>query len=328
MMDRATPRELGSWQDGSDYPASSSDTQVTAIVVTHNSARHLAALGHALASSSFAPERKLVIDNASVDDTVARARLAGFEVRETESNDGFGSACNAGLRVTSTEFVLLCNPDVLPSPGALEMLVTALTTNPMAAIAGAGEARRFSRISRELTGFLPRSVQHRTERFGGSAPVARGDGQIVVDYTVGAFILCRAAALNAVGGFDECFFLYGEEEDLSRRLGRRGWQTVLVPSALIAHEVGASSDGVDNTDTAPFRLHSLYWYYRKYHSRLYAELARYTLAICVVIDCLYRALLRREQVYGLKTAAAPFRSIDSIRSEFERRTKPPTVAWR
>jgi GT2 family glycosyltransferase len=167
-------------------------------------------------------------------------------------------------------------------------------------------------------GLFPGRLQRRMRRFGGSLSVDEGKDQVVVDYVVGAFILCRTAALSAVGGFDECFFLYCEEEDLSRRLGERGWQTLMVPSALIAHESSASSDGVHKTDTAPFRLHSLYWYYRKYHKRFYAESARCVLASCVMLDRWYRALARREQVYGLRTVLAPFRNIAAIRCEFER----------
>ena len=312
--------ELGDALDGPDQlerASSVTTAEVTAVVVTHNSARHLRMLGRALAFGSFAPKRMLVVDNASVDDTVAQARLAGFDVHETGSNDGFGAACNAALRVTDTEFVLFCNPDALPAPGALDVLVTALTANPKAAIAGCVQARRFSRLGREIVGFFPRRLQHRVQRFGGSLSVDQGKDCVVVDYVVGAFLLCRTATLSSVGGFDERFFLYCEEEDLSRRLGERGWQTLMVSSALIAHENSASSDDVYKADTVPFRLHSLYWYYRKYHNRLYADSARCVLAICVLIDRCYRALTNQEQVYGLRTALAPFRDINAIRREFE-----------
>ena len=296
---------------------------VTAVIVTHNSARHLAALGYALAAGSLVPTRMLVVDNASVDDTVACARFAGFDVLEAGVNDGFGAGCNVGLRAASTEFVLFCNPDVLPSRGALERLLVALTTTATAAIAGATlgdqvQARRFSRITANVVGFLPGRLQHRVQRFTQNLSVDQGKDQVVVDYAEGAFILCRVAALRSVDGFDERFFLYFEEEDLSRRLGERGWQTLLVPSATVAHEHSASSEGVDKAIMAPFRMHSLYWYYRKYHSRIYAEFARCAIATCVMLDRGYRALARRPQVYGPRTAIAPFRSTGSIRRGYER----------
>ena len=297
---------------------------MTAVVVTHNSARHLAELGESFAAGSMVPARLLVVDNASVDDTVEYAALAGFEVLMTGSNNGYGAGCNVGLNATATEFVLFCNPDVRPPPNALERLVDALTDTPSAAIAGAAlenpiKARRFSRITADLVGFLPRRLKHRMRRFGQDLPVNQHEDKVLVDYAVGAFILCRVSALESVGGFDDRFFLYCEEEDLCRRLGERGWQTLLVPSSIVMHEESASSEGVDETVMAPFRIHSLYWYYRRHRSRAYAECARCLLAMFIAADRAYRAVTRRTQGYGPKAAIAPFRSIDAIRRDYEQR---------
>jgi GT2 family glycosyltransferase len=295
---------------------------VTAVVVAHNSARHLASLGRALSGGTLAPARMLVVDNLSVDDTIEQARAAGFEVIETGANDGFGAGCNAGLRAAHTELVLFCNPDVRPSATALEQLSQALAGAPSAAIAGAVldqevRPRGFSRISKNVAGFLPDQIlaAARSVKGKGKAktPAARSDAPLVVDYAEGACLLCRVAALRSVAGFDERFFLYCEEEDLSRRLGERGWQTLLVPSATVAHEQRGSSAGFGAAAMAPFFTHSLYVYYRKYHSRGYAELARLVLAACVTVDRACRAIARRPQMYGRGAAIAPFRSAAAVR---------------
>lgn len=289
---------------------------MTAVVVTHNSARHLAELGRALSAGSLAPSRALVVDNLSADDTVEQARAAGFEVLETGANRGFGAGCNAGLRATRTELVLFCNPDVRPSPTALERVAAALAGTSSAAIAGAvlGEhvrPRGFSRISKNVAGFLPEQLLERLRRLrGGTAPGGYGGSELVVDYVEGAFLLCRVEPLRSVEGFDEDFFLYCEEEDLSRRLLARGWQTLLVPAAVVSHEQRGSSAGFGSAAMAPFFTHSLYRYYRKYHSRGYAELARCVLAACVLLDRGYRAVTRQPQRYGRGAAQAPFRSAE------------------
>jgi N-acetylglucosaminyl-diphospho-decaprenol L-rhamnosyltransferase len=298
--------------------------QVTAVVVSYNSARHFARLGQALSASSVVPARMLVVDNASTDDSVVCARTAGFEIREIPSNDGFGAACNVGLHSTATEFVLFSNPDALPAADAIERLLDALVHTPDAAIAGGAthrppEARRFSRISGNLWHFLPRPLKSRLQRYRTAFVVEEGEGSIQVDFVEGSFILCRVVALRAVSGFDERFFLYSEEEDLARRLREHGWRTLLVPAACVEHGYSESSDGVDKAVMAPFRLHSLYWYYRKYHPRWYAEFARWALAACVLGDRTYRTFARRRQIYGPKAAVAPFRSMDSIRRDHERR---------
>lgn len=294
------------------------------MVVTHNSARHLPQLGAALSAGTLVPVRMLVVDNASVDDTADRARLIGFEVIETGANGGFGAACNVGCRATSTEFVLFCNPDVRPSRDALARLHAALAGSATAGIAGPSigaesRARRFSRLTANVAGFMPARLQSRLQRFSQHVAVDVRADQVTVDYAEGAFILCRVAALRSVEGFDERFFLYYEEEDLSRRLAGHGWQTLLVPSAIVDHEGGTSSEGVDAASLAHFRINSLYWYYRRYHSRLYAEVARAAIATCVLIDRACRALLRRPQVYGPRAATAPFRTTGAIKRHHKRR---------
>lgn len=297
---------------------------VTVVVVSHNSARHIPGLGRALAAGSLKPTRMLMVDNSSVDNTVARARAAGFEVHETGSNNGFGAACNVALAMADTEYVLICNPDVVPSSTAVEQLVSALTDVPAAAVAGAAydqtfRARRFSRLSANVWSFLPGWMRSRLKRFAVEVTVDFHEKQVPVDYVVGAFMLCRVGALRSVGGFDESFFLYSEEEDLCRRLGESGWQTLFVSSVRLIHEHSTSSEGVNIAAMAPFRFHSLYWYYRKYHSRAYAELARLMIAMCLLTHRAYRGLTKQCQVYGPGAVTAPFRSIDRIRRDHERR---------
>lgn len=297
---------------------------VTAIVVTHNSARHMAALATILMAGSHVPTKMLVIDNASGDDTVARAFAVGFEIHEMGGNIGFGAGCNAGLRAATTELVLICNPDARPSRDAIERLLDVLIRQPGIAIAGPAfddpvRMRRFTRISGDVWTFLPRALQCRLTHIARDVPVDRDSNHVVVDYTIGAFMLCRVAALRAAGGFDEGFFLYNEEEDLCRRLSDLGWKIVVVPSAVVTHEASSSSEGVNGSVMAPFRFHSLYRYYRKYHSRAYAELARFVILLCVTAHRAHHALRRRPQVYSARTAIAPFLDIGAIRRDYKRR---------
>jgi N-acetylglucosaminyl-diphospho-decaprenol L-rhamnosyltransferase len=293
---------------------------VAVVVVSHNSSRHLAKLGEQLAAGTTVPARKVVVDNASRDGSPKVAAAAGFEVIETGRNDGFGAGCNAGLRAVENEFVLFCNPDIEPAPEAIEQLLSTLRKVPDAAIAGGDfdeerPGRRFARISGHIVGFLPGTINRRPAlaRLERRFEIDRSAPYATVDYAVGAFILCRTAPVREIGGFDESFFLYFEEVDLALRLSRRGWKSLLVPSARVAHEHGASSEGVDAPTMTSFRMHSAYLYYRKHFPRPYAELARLVLAAGVLGDRAYRTLRGRPQVYGRGAATAPFRSLADVR---------------
>lgn len=298
--------------------------EVTAVVVTHNSGHHLASLGDAFSASTLRPERMLAVDNRSCDESVAHAQTVGFEVHETGTNDGFGAACNVALQRASTEFVLFCNPDVSPAPDAIELLLAALLRTPTAAVAGVAFdrpflARRFSRLTGDIWTFLPAWLQRPLGHFSNEVPVDPRHQQVVVDYVVGAFMLCRVAALRSVGGFDEGFFLYCEEEDLCRRLGANGWSTLFVGSATVAHRHSTSSRGVDRSVMAQFLFHSLYLYYRKYYPRWYAELARCVHSSCMLVDRLYRRLTRQPQAYSRETVGASFRNVNVLQGGISER---------
>jgi N-acetylglucosaminyl-diphospho-decaprenol L-rhamnosyltransferase len=290
--------------------------RITAVVVTYNSARHLLPLGRALSVGTLRPSTMIAIDNASRDDSVAQARRAGFEVHRLSSNEGFGAACNVGLQLARTDLVLFCNPDVRPGPAALADLAAALGSRGDTAIAGA-EGRRFSTLGRHVAGFLPRLGTRRRPGLSASETGDRAHGARISDYAVGAFFLCRREAVLSVGGFDETFFLYSEEEDLARRLSGCGWLTVVAPCASIDHRFGTSSSGADPGSLAPFLYHSLYWYFRKHESRTYAEVARLAIAACLLVDRALRALAGKPQVYDRTAIRAPFRSIQALRAAHE-----------
>jgi N-acetylglucosaminyl-diphospho-decaprenol L-rhamnosyltransferase len=316
---------------GADRDPAAWGKLVTVVVVSHNSAEPIATLAAALEQSNILPKRWLVVDNDSNDDTAERAKAAGFEVHQLDENVGFGAACNVGLSAAETEFVLFCNPDIVPGREAIDRLITALLDAPSGAMVGPAlgepvEARHFSRLSGNLWQFLPRFAKRRVRRYGPTHPVRADKFAEPVDFVEGAFILCRVNALRSVDGFDERFFLYSEEEDLARRLRQRGWQTLIVPSATVTHGGSKSSKDVDRSTMAAFRLHSLYWYYRRYHPRWYAECARVTLAVCVVIDRAYRAVRHERQLYSASSALAGFRSISAIRFDYERRRQIRTAS--
>ena len=173
------------------------------VLVTFNSERHLSDLARAFADSSVSAQRLLVVDNASSDRSVRLARAEGFEVLENPRKDGFGAGCNAGLRAADTEYVLFCNPDVRPSPNAVELLLHSLQRNPRAAIAGPSlgehaDVRRFSRLGDSLASLLPERLHLRLRGDASSSALAQGGEDLVVEYRGGLHPLPRRRA--ALGG--------------------------------------------------------------------------------------------------------------------------------
>ena len=197
----------------------------------------------------------IVVDNHSADGSVAvlRPLFPGVKWIESDGNLGFARANNIGLAQASGEFILFLNPDtVVPEDFAHRCLGFFQSTGDIGALGvrmidGAGqflkESRRgfptpwvaFCRLS-GLTALFPRSRVF-ARYYLGHLPVDRTCAAPVLS---GAFLFVSRKVLSRVGPFDESFFLYGEDIDLSYRLGKEG-ENYYFPEVTIIHFKGEST---------------------------------------------------------------------------------------
>jgi N-acetylglucosaminyl-diphospho-decaprenol L-rhamnosyltransferase len=268
--------------------------EVSAIVVNYNAGDDLRAALRSIADEMAGRAwEAMVVDNASSDGSADVANEFAPRVRliANRHNVGFGRAVNQALASVTAPRVLIMNPDCRLEPGAMAALAHVLDWDPACAIVGPrildpdgavqGSARGdpdmltglFGRASalRRLLPRLPVSKRNVVEidgafpgaRVSGTGPGTTGPGAasgIVVDWVSGACMLARRCALEAIGGFDERYFLYWEDADLCRRLRNRGYRIRYVPAATAVHRIGQSSR------TAPARAirafhESAYLYY-------------------------------------------------------------------
>ena len=105
---------------------------IAVVVVTHQSEEHLPALLAALDGQLRAQDELVIVDNASTDDTPAKARALSDRARviETGTNLGFAGGCHAGADATVAPLLLFLNPDSRPQPNCLERLREAAATHP------------------------------------------------------------------------------------------------------------------------------------------------------------------------------------------------------
>ena len=219
-----------------------------------------------------------VFDNASQDDPKRIIKLfPELFISFNKRNIGFGAAVNQLLRKSGSEFLLLMNPDTLATKELFHNAVEFVRSNPDIGIAGPqilnddwgvqGSARAF-----------PTPL---TSLFGRNSPISKifpnnsitksniltwkDDNQTTmeVDWVSGACMVIRREAMQAVGGFDERFFLYWEDADLCRRIWDAGWKVVYFTGAKVIHSVGKSSR--TRPVFANYQFHkSCYRLYEKY----------------------------------------------------------------
>lgn len=214
----------------------------------------------------------VVVDNGSTDGSLDAAAAAFPRVRiiRNERNLGFGAANNRGWRSCRGKLVLFMNTDVVLGSGTLERLRDVLAEAPSVGAAGPAllQAPGIYQVScgkkstfwREL--FRKSLLNRRLRRTAGRGRTVRS-----VDWVSGAFLLARREALEAVGGFDEKFFLYFEDIDLCLRIKTAGWKVVYAPGAPSFHEGGASAAAAPLRNRYEYRKSQIL-FYRKHNSAL------------------------------------------------------------
>jgi GT2 family glycosyltransferase len=229
---------------------------VSAVVVNFRTAAHLAPCLDALAAASEdVPLEVILVDAASPDRVLARAAVEGASLPvdwvELPWNRGFAASANAGAARTRAPFLLFVNPDARPHPRALARLVRELENFPHGAAAGPRLVDERGIHQTGDAGYLPTARAAWMHALALPRVSRRVRGLFVADppepaasdrvaWLSGAFLLVRAEAFRDAGGFDEGFFLFGEDVDLGIRLSRLGLASYYVPSAVVVHEGGAS----------------------------------------------------------------------------------------
>jgi N-acetylglucosaminyl-diphospho-decaprenol L-rhamnosyltransferase len=197
-----------------------------------------------------------IIDNASADGSLEflRPLFPGFHFIRNEENKGFSRANNQALRLCIGEFVLFLNPDIILAENSLEISISFMLKSKDAGALGArmidGRGRYLKESKRgfpsvrasffKMTGivhFFPSS------RFFSSYYMGHLDDRLpaTVDILSGAFMMARKSVIDKTGGFDEMFFMYAEDIDLSYRILQAGFKNYYLPSVNIIHFKGEST---------------------------------------------------------------------------------------
>jgi len=256
---------------------------VSVVVVNWNVGRILVDCLSAVARELNAVDgESIVVDNGSMrgDLDPIRQQFPAVSIIANASNLGFARAANQGIQASVAPYVLLLNPDAFLLDGTLEHLVRFMDLHPEVAVIGPrvintdgtvqGSARAFPGLRTAffgrtslLTRWFPENPWSRRH-----VPVLRAGSKtpLAVDWVSGACMLIRRQTWEAVGGFDEAFFLYWEDADFCWRLRKLGWEIAYDPRVSVVHTVGASSRQAPFRSTVAFHR-AAYRLYRKHVTR-------------------------------------------------------------
>jgi GT2 family glycosyltransferase len=231
--------------------------QLSVIIVNYNS-KHL--LENCLFSVQKAIQQIrseiIVVDNNSVDGS-KESLPPKFPVVKfifNENNVGFAKACNQGSKVSFGKYVLFLNPDTILSETSLNDCISFFETHPDAGAIGIRMIDGKGNFLKESKRALPSATTSFYKLFGLSSIFPKSktfakyyQGHLSekennpVEVLSGAFMMIRKEVFEKVNGFDEDFFMYGEDIDLSARINRSGYKNYYLGKISVTHLKGGST---------------------------------------------------------------------------------------
>lgn len=244
---------------------------------------------------SVADAQILVVDNNSDDGSVEylRERFPQAEIIANDFNAGFGKANNMALAKARGKYALFLNPDTVVGERTIPGCIEYMETHPETGAVGVRMQYGNGRFAQESRRSLPTpsvSFWHMTglgKLFPKSKVFARyhrtyldKDSECPIDVVSGAYMFVRKEALDKVGGFDEAFFMYGEDIDLSYRILQAGYQNRYLPLPIV-HYKGESTTKTSYRYAQVFYDAMLIFFNKHFqrYSRLFALLVR------IVVGC-------------------------------------------
>jgi N-acetylglucosaminyl-diphospho-decaprenol L-rhamnosyltransferase len=261
------------------------------------------------------PMKLIVVDNDSGDGTaeMVAADYPDVELIAAPRNLGFAAATNLGATRGKAPHLLALNPDTALTPGALDKVLATMRAHPEVAVVGARLLREDGSLDHASKRSFPTPLSALGHFTGvGRRPSARGRLAAYgapdvdsgpVDAVNGAFMLMRRDVFEQLGGFDEGYWMYMEDLDLSYRLARAGWLSWYEPDAVVTHVKGGTIGGERSPDLEWHFHRGMYRFYRSHYApdrswavnaAVYVGIAL-KLAVALAQSLVRRSLARRRQ---------------------------------
>ncbi len=236
------------------------------IIVSYNTGSLLTRCLDSIRKQNEVDQRVIIVDNASVDQTVELIRAGYPEVKliANTRNVGFAAANNQAIakigkiEETPEGLLFFLNPDTELQPGCLIAARTFMTDHPEIGMAGPVILNKDGSVHQSVDDEYP--GEHYSQGKFDDLP---GD----IAWLLGAALVARREAIASVQGFDERFFLYAEDIDLCLEFRKQGWLLGVIPDAAVMHLEGQSELSVPYTEVMQRKISAELLFLQKHYSK-------------------------------------------------------------
>lgn len=234
----------------------------------------------------------LVVDNSSDERQLYESGQTRVKVIRSPDNKGFGHACNLGSQQAAGRYVLFLNSDTVMHEGTLEKSVAYLDAHRDIGALGVrtyledgtldhGCKRGFPTPASALYYYLGMDKRHpESKKYGAYRQTFIDENQTSdVDAVSGAYMMIPREVLDEVGGFDESFFMYGEDLDLCYRIKEKGWRVVYFAEGSMTHLKGQSGLHTQSKSMIYHFYNAMILFYKKHYIK------KYNLFVTIAVYC-------------------------------------------
>lgn len=249
--------------------------ELSIIIINWNSRDYLKNCIKSIIESSYKNYNIIVIDNNSDDNSLFKIlEYHNIIIIKNDINKGFGAACNQGLKIAKSKYVLLLNPDAILKKNTLCESVLFMEKNKGISVLGIANldengviqktCARYPRLNRFFSDILglpkifPNIFYSATHMLDWNHKES-----MYVPHVIGAYYFARIEELEKVYFFDEDYFVYYEDIDLSYRISKNGGRIFFNSDIHLFHSGGGTSEQIKATRLY-YSLHSRLIYAKKH----------------------------------------------------------------
>jgi len=232
--------------------------EISIVIVTYHSADVIGSCLDSIESAGSVNREVFVVDNASTDGTAeqVRTRYPSVQLIANSDNRGFAAANNQAIPLCRGRFLFFLNPDAELAGGCLETAIRYMDENPRIGLAGTKVVYPDGSMQETISLRYP-GQKHASDELKGLK------GSIAC--VLGASMIARADLIRAIGGFDEDYFLYGEDQELCLRIRQQGFEIGYIGEAVVRHIGGHSERASASADRWRRKTLAEYIFYRKHY---------------------------------------------------------------
>jgi hypothetical protein len=297
---------------------------VSVIILNWNAAQWIPRCLESLRQQTIFSQVEIIFtDNNSSDgsEIVARDCMMGWpngKIVQTGGNFGFGGGCNRGAAAARGRYLFFVNPDSWLEPACLAELVAA------------GDQNKATAVGALIMDYADDTVQWWLDDgfdIFGLGVIARPGSRRTTTFCASTFAFIRADAFRQLGGFDEAFFMYGEEADWAWRIWLSGGSIVATPKARLHHRGEAAVNPKGGEKITEFRTSERKRFYaNRNHLLVLLKNSQHILLLTIVtfvglllVESLFWLLIKRRWALARTTGLDPvldcWRLRDHVRAQ-------------